>query len=175
MRTDLSPLRSSFEILSISPPSFSNKLFSFCLSSSVHFVRLFFLSLIGASFRRRLSNQFTSASLIKSNNHNFILIDFSIRFSSTNISLMSWLFSIRWKLSASSSYKNRVVFLLQMTLKNSFVLLDLEPDGLFWVCEQIHSGQSDEFQFLLSLPIPSIAQIKNRLNSSSVNQPSIFI
>ena len=46
MRTDLSPLRSSFEILLISPSNFSNRLFSFCLSSSFHFVRLFFLILI---------------------------------------------------------------------------------------------------------------------------------
>ena len=46
MRTDLSPLRSSFEILLISPSNFANRLLSFCLSSSVHFVRLFFLILI---------------------------------------------------------------------------------------------------------------------------------
>ena len=46
IRTDLSPRRSSFEILLISPSNFSKRDLSFCLSSSVHFTRLFFLNLI---------------------------------------------------------------------------------------------------------------------------------
>ena len=50
IRTDLSPRRSSFEILLISPSNLSKRDLSFCLSSSVHFTRLFFLNLIWEIF-----------------------------------------------------------------------------------------------------------------------------
>ena len=103
MRTDLSPLRSSFEILLTSPSNFSNRLFSFCLSSSVHFVRLFFLSLIGVIFPLKFIQTIHISYTNQSKNHNFIRMDYSLCFISSDIFLMSTLVSVKRNLSSSHS------------------------------------------------------------------------